>query len=138
MVIDTSAIIAILSNESERARFNWAIAGAPVRRVSAATYAEAGIVLTARYGPAGFHQLMLFLIRGGIDIEPLDQRQAELAARAYERYGKGRHPAGLNYGDCFSYALARSRDEELLCKGDDFTKTDIVVHQSVDCLSEEE
>lgn len=125
MVIDTSAVLAILKNEAERDSFITAIADAPVVRMSAATYAEAGIVMQARYGKPGVHHLMLFITRANIMIEPLDTEQAEIAIKAYWSFGKGRHEAALNYGDCFSYALAVVREEKFLYKGDNFSKTDI-------------
>ncbi|MFO7482947.1 type II toxin-antitoxin system VapC family toxin [Oceanibaculum nanhaiense] len=125
MVIDTSALVAILSDEPERRAFNEAIAADPVRLVSAGTLVETGIVLEARYGEIAGRELDLFLHRAGCEIVPVDAEQAELARRAARRYGKGRHPAGLNYGDLFAYALAKATEEKLLFKGQDFTQTDI-------------
>lgn len=125
MVIDTSALVAILSDEPERRAFNEAIAADPVRLVSAGTLIEAGIVLEARYGEIAGRELDLFLHRAGCEIVPVDAEQAELARRAARRYGKGLHPAGLNYGDLFAYALAKATEEKLLFKGQDFTQTDI-------------
>ena len=125
MVIDTSAFVAVLYGEPERARFNELIVASPRCLVSAASYVETGIVLTSRYGPLGYHQLLVFVTQAGIVVRPVDQEQADLAVGAYARYGKGRHEAGLNYGDCFSYALARVTGEPLLFKGDDFVATDI-------------
>jgi ribonuclease VapC len=125
MVLDTSALLAILQNEAERASFITNIVEAPVCRISAASYVEAGIVMQSRYGRAGLHQLMLFLSRANVSIEPVDKEQAELALEAYHRYGKGRHKAALNYGDCFSYALASAKGEPLLYKGTDFSLTDL-------------
>ena len=126
MVIDTSAILAILEDEPERHRFNVLIASAPTRQVSAATCVEAGIVVTARHGRVGLHDLMVFIARASIVIAPVDPAQANIALDAYTSYGQGIHPAGLNYGDCFSYALSRVSGEPLLYKGDDFAQTDIV------------
>ncbi|MCK4513812.1 MAG: type II toxin-antitoxin system VapC family toxin [Spirochaetaceae bacterium] len=126
MIIDTSAILAILEDEPERHHFNTLMAHASVRRMSAASYVEAGIVVTARHGRAGLHDLMVLIARATIEISPFDQAQANIALDAYVSYGKGIHPAGLNYGDCFSYALSRVSGEPLLYKGSDFAQTDIV------------
>jgi ribonuclease VapC len=125
MVIDTSALMAILSNEPERHHFNEMIATSPSRRISAGTYLETAIVIEARYGRKGFHHLKLFLTTASIEVVAFDKDQAEIAADAFCRYGKGRHIAGLNYGDCFSYALAKQVDEQLLFKGEDFVHTDV-------------
>jgi ribonuclease VapC len=125
MVIDTSALVAILSNEAERHEFIRLIATAPVRMVSAATVLEAGMVIESRRGEHAGRELDLFLHRAGFEVVPVDTAQVEIARAAFRRYGKGRHPAGLNFGDCFSYALARSRGERLLFKGEDFARTDI-------------
>lgn len=103
------------------------IAEAPSCAISAATLLECGIVVEAQRGPAAGRELDLFLHRAGAVTVAVDERQAELARAAWRRYGKGRHPAGLNYGDCFSYALAIDRDEPLLFKGDDFPRTDVRV-----------
>lgn len=126
MVIDTSAIVAILSDEPERLAFNEQIIAAPRRLLSAASYTEAGIVLTARHGRVGSHYLSLFVARAEIDVCPIDRDQAQIAIEAYERFGKGRHLAGLNYGDCFAYALSHATNEPLLFKGGDFIHTDVV------------
>ena len=125
MVIDTSAILAVLYNEPERDLLLRSIVDAPVLRMSAASYVEAGIVLESRLGSAGVHQLILLISRADIQIDYVDREQAEIALDAYRRFGKGRHAAGLNYGDCFSYALAVAKEELLLYKGEDFSKTDI-------------
>ncbi len=125
MVIDTSAILAVLHNEPERDLLLRSIVDAPVLRMSAASYVEAGIVLESRLGSAGVHQLILLISRADIQIDYVDREQAEIALDAYRRFGKGRHAAGLNYGDCFSYALAVAKEELLLYKGEDFSKTDI-------------
>lgn len=127
MVIDTSAVLAILQNESAAERLAAALEEAPVKRMSAATLVECGLVLQARYGDHGERELDLFVQRAGVEIIPFTEEHAELARRAYRRFGRGRHPAGLNYGDCFSYALARALDEPLLFVGDDFSKTDVRV-----------
>lgn len=126
MVIDSSAIVAVLMNETERHRFNALIASAPRRMISAAGLVEAAIVIESRYGESGGRELDLYLHRAGIEVTPVDADQAELARAAWRRFGKGRHPASLNYGDCFSYALSIWSGEPLLYKGNDFTLTDIV------------
>lgn len=125
MVIDTSALIAILTDEPERHAFNELIEAASVRLVSAATVLEAGMVIESRKGEYGGRELDLFLHRAQFQIVPVDADQVELARTAYRSYGKGRHAAGLNFGDCFAYALAKQRGEPLLYKGDDFSRTDL-------------
>jgi ribonuclease VapC len=125
MVIDASAIVAIAFNEPEAAAFESRIADDPVRLISAATVLEAAMVIETRLGEAGGSELDLWLHKAGVDIVAVDAEQADLARRAWRRFGKGRHPAGLNYGDCFSYALAATTQEPLLFKGDDFSRTDI-------------
>ena len=125
MVIDTSAIVAIAFDEPEAAAFERRIAGDFVRVISAATLLEAAVVIEARLGEAGGSELDLWLHRLGVEIVAVSPDHADLARRAWRRYGKGRHPAGLNFGDCFSYALAVLTQEPLLFKGEDFSKTDI-------------
>jgi ribonuclease VapC len=125
MVIDTSAIVAILSNEPERERFIGLIEAAPIRRLSAASRVEATLVVEGRKRDAGRADLDLFLHEGEVEIVPVTREQVELACDAFRRFGKGRHPAGLNFGDVFAYALARVTGEPLLFKGDDFARTDI-------------
>ena len=134
MVIDTSAIIAVLADEPERHEINTQIARAGRRLISAATYLEAAIVNRARFGADGLRDLRQLLATAGLQIMPFDADQAVIAAEAYDRYGRGRHPAGLNFGDCFAYALSRATSEPLLCKGEDFTKTDApcVDHQDLE------
>jgi len=127
MVIDTSAIAAILFDEPDAAALEGKIAEDPVRLISAATLFEAAIVIEARLGDPGGREFDLWLHRAEVEIVPVDAEQADMARRAWRRFGRGRHPAGLNYGDCFSYALATTHDEPLLFKGDDFTKTDVNV-----------
>jgi ribonuclease VapC len=124
MVIDTSALLAILLGEPEAEDFARAIAGDPKRLVSAFSALEAAVVIHARKGPAGSHELDLLLHAMGATIVSLDASQVQLARAAYEEYGKGHHPAALNLGDCCSYALARSSGEPLLFKGNDFSRTD--------------
>jgi ribonuclease VapC len=125
MVIDTSAVAAILFDEPDATALEGKIADDPLRLMSAATFLEAAIVVEARLGDAGGREFDLWLHRAEIEILAVDVEQADLARRAWRRFGRGRHRAGLNYGDCFSYALAATRDEPLLFKGDDFTKTDV-------------
>lgn len=125
MVIDTSALLAILLDEPERLAFTVAINQADTRRLSVASFVEASMVLEARIGAEGARDLDDFLSHAGIDVEPATVLQGRLAARAFARFGKGRHPAALNFGDCFAYALAKEVDEPLLFKGNDFAKTDV-------------
>jgi len=125
MVLDTSALLAILQDEPERRAFNEAIEAADTRLMSVATLVEVSIVLEARHGAEAVNDLDLFIERAGIDLVPVDLEQARVARRAFSRFGKGRHRAGLNYGDCFSYALASVLGEPLLYKGDDFVHTDL-------------
>ena len=125
MVIDTSAIVAIALNEPDAAELEVRIADDPVRLISAATVLEATVVLETRLGDAGGREFDLWLLKIGAEIVPVDAEQADAARRAWRRFGKGRHAAALNYGDCFSYALALTRGEPLLFKGEDFAKTDV-------------
>ena len=125
MIIDTSAILAILLQEPEAERFERAISAASSRRISAVTLLEATIVLESRFGPAAGHELDAFLRRAQIELEPVTPEQAQTARQAWRRFGKGNHPAGLNFGDCFAYALAEATREPLLFKGRDFELTDI-------------
>jgi ribonuclease VapC len=127
MVIDTSAVIAVLTDEPERRQFVEAIESAEVRFMSTASYVETAIVIEARHGAEGVRDLDRLIERAEVELMALDVRQAKLAAEAFRRYGNGRHPAGLNYGDCFSYALAMALDEPLLFKGNDFSQTDVGV-----------
>jgi ribonuclease VapC len=127
MVIDSSALAAIFFNEPERQAFLAAIADAPSRMISAATVLETGIVIESRLDEAAGRELDLFLIRGRFQVVPVDADQMELARSAWRRYGKGRHPAALNFGDCFAYALAKWTGEPLLAKGTDFASTDIAI-----------
>lgn len=127
MVIDTSALAAIFFAEPERQRFLNAITSAENRLLSAASVLETGILLESRQGEAAGREFDLFVVRANLQIVSVDAEQAELARSAWRRYGKGRHSAALNYGDCFSYALAKSSDEPLLAKGTDFALTDIAV-----------
>ena len=125
MVIDTSALVAILCNEPDAALFEEAIERDTTRLISTASLLETSIVIETRFGEIGGRELDLLIHKAQIAIEPFDQDQTEIAREAYRTYGKERHPAGLNYGDCFAYALSVARGEPLLYKGDDFIKTDI-------------
>lgn len=125
MVIDTSALVAILTGEPESRRFIEMIEAAEARLISAATFVEISMVIESRHGAEGLRALDLFLARAEAEVAPVDIEQAQGARRAFSRFGKGRHRAALNFGDCFSYALASSRNEPLLFKGDDFVHTDL-------------
>ena len=125
MVVDTSALIAILFGESEALYFTRSIADASRRLISAFNALETGIVVEARKGEAGGRELDLLIHRAQIEIVAMNDDQTELARGAWRRYGKGNHPAGLNIGDCCAYALAKYSGEPLLFKGNDFSQTDI-------------
>jgi ribonuclease VapC len=131
MVIDTSALLAIFLAEPERKDFLDLIVEAPRPLISAANALETGIVLEARRGEAAGREFDLFVVRANLDVVSVDAEQVEIARSAWRKYGKGRHPAALNFGDCFAYALAKSSGEPLLAKGADFARTDIELH-SVD------
>jgi ribonuclease VapC len=125
MVIDSSALIAILLGEPDSEVFVEAIANAPNRLVSAFTALETSIVIESKKGEPGARELDLLLHKARIEIAPIDEDLFELARRAWRDFGKGRHPAGLNIGDCCSYALSKCFGEPLLFKGDEFSKTDV-------------
>ena len=125
MVIDTSALLAILQDEPERRSFNEAIEAADSRVMSIANYVEVSIVVESRHGAEGLRELDRFVDRAGIELVGVDVGQGKIARDAFSRFGKGRHPAALNFGDCFAYALARILAQPLLFKGDDFSKTDL-------------
>jgi ribonuclease VapC len=127
MVIETSALVSMLTDEPEARLFEAAVAADPVRLMSTASYLEAAIVIEQRFGEPGGRELDLWLHRAGVDLVGVDADQAEVARSAYRRFGKGRGSAGLNYGDCFAYALAKVSGEPLLVKGGDFVHTDIGV-----------
>lgn len=129
MVIDTSAILAILFGEPEAESFIHAIASDQRRLVSAFTILETAAVLMSRKGSAAVRELDLLLHGARITVVSFDPDQARIARNAYETFGKGRHPAALNLGDCCSYALARSSGEALLFKGNDFSQSDIRMWQ---------
>jgi ribonuclease VapC len=125
MVIDTSVLIALLTAEPESARLAASIEADATRLISAATVVEAGMVIESRYGPVGGRELDLLMAKASLSIEAVTPEQADMAREAWRRFGKGQHAAGLNFGDCFSYALAKATGEPLLFKGDDFVHTDI-------------
>ena len=125
MVIDTSALVALLTMEPEAARLAQAIETDPVRLISAATVVETSIVIETKRGEPAARELDLLLARADVQIESVTAEQAEIARQAWRRFGKGRHAAGLNYGDCFSYALSKVSGEALLFKGEDFPNTDV-------------
>lgn len=125
MVVDTSALCAVLFGEPGRDALIAKLASSPPEVISSGSVIEAGTVVEARLGEAGGRELDLLLHRAGVDVVTVDADQAELARAGWRRFGKGRHRAGLNVGDLFGYALARTRGEPLLFVGDDFTETDV-------------
>ena len=126
MVVDTSALVAIVLGEDDAEHYLSAIvASSQGLQVSAVSAAEAAIVVEARQGPSAAADLNLLLERSGAQIATCDMAQVRAAVAAWRRFGKGRHPAALNLGDCFSYALARVTGEPLLYKGNDFSQTDV-------------
>ena len=126
MVLDTSAMVALLGMESEAERLAVAIESDPIRLVSAATVVETGIVIEARYGADGGRELDLLVAKADLQIEAVTLEHARVAREAWRRFGKGHHAAALNLGDCFSYALAKTSGEPLLFKGTDFSQTDVL------------
>ena len=125
MIIDTSAVLAILLGEPDAGRYEDAIAAAWPRRMSAVGLLEAAMVVESRGGAAAGHELDVLLEKAAVELVPVTSEQAIAARRAWRRFGKGNHPAVLNFGDCFAYALADTMGEPLLFKGGDFTRTDI-------------
>jgi ribonuclease VapC len=125
MIIDTSAMVAILSGEADASRFAMAIEAAPTPRIGTPALLEATIVLTRWYGDGALEALDAFVREAGAEVVAFDLPQLRAAQAAYLRFGKGRHPAGLNFGDCMSYALALASGEPLLYKGNDFSQTDV-------------
>jgi ribonuclease VapC len=125
MVLDSSAVLAVLFDEPERRAFTLSIERDPRRLMSAANVLESALIAEARRGEPAGRELDLLLYRADVQAVPVDAAQVELARSAWRRFGKGRHPAGLNFGDCFAYALAAASGEPLLFKGEDFTRTDI-------------
>jgi len=131
MVIDSSALVAIFLGEPERQIFRSLMIQAESRLISVVNVFETGVVLEAKGGMALSHEYDLFLVRTNIQVIAADTEQTELARSAWRKYGKGRHRAALNFGDCFAYALAKYSGESLLAKGNDFMLTDIeVAHKS--------
>jgi len=125
MIIDTSVLVAILYREPEAERFTRLIHAADRCRMSVANHLELAMVIENQLGPEGMRQADMFIRQSGIIIEPVTLGQGELARQAFLDFGKGRHKAGLNYGDCFAYALSKASGEPLLFKGNDFALTDI-------------
>lgn len=125
MVIDASALAAVLFGEAEKRYFIETIEAADSRRLSVATFVEVSITIESKLRAEGLRDLDRFIASAGIDLVPVDSEQGQIARAAFSRFGKGRHPAGLNFGDCFAYALAKVLGEPLLCKGADFARTDI-------------
>lgn len=128
MVLDTSAVLAVLQDEPERRKFNEAIEDAETRFLSTASFVECSMIVESRYGADGVRDLDLFIAKAQISLAPVDEEQADLARRALRKFGRGRHPAGLNFGDCFSYASSKALQEPLLFKGNDFSQTDVDCH----------
>jgi ribonuclease VapC len=125
MVVDTSAIAAILFDEPGSGDLLEALEVAPIRLLSVATLVEATLVVEGRKGPRAEGLVERFVEESEIELVPVGLEHARLACEAFRTYGKGRHPAGLNFGDCFAYALAKAAGEPLLFKGADFTRTDV-------------
>ena len=125
MIVDTSALLAILFDEPDAERYARALAEADTMRLSAGNFVKAAVVVEAQTNASGRGQFDKLIRRAGIVIEPFTEEQAHIARQAYTDFGKGRHPAGLNFGDCFAYALAKATAEPLLFKGQDFSKTDV-------------
>ena len=127
MIIDTSVLVAILDQEPEADRIVRTLASASERTLSAANLVEAGIVMQARRGDDGARDLDLLVAKLRVDIVAVTASQADIARKAFRRYGRARHPANLNFGDCFAYALAKDKSVPLLFKGNDFGQTDVMV-----------
>ena len=130
MVIDTSALLAVFFGEPERGVFLTSMLHAGRRLISAATVLETGIVLETKRGESAGREFDLFVVRTNLEIVPVDAEQAEIARSAWRRFGKGRHRAALNFGDCFTYALAKASSEPILAKGQDFTLTDVEIYRN--------
>ncbi|MEI9811321.1 MAG: type II toxin-antitoxin system VapC family toxin [Acidobacteriota bacterium] len=126
MIVDTSALVAILLGEPEAALFTNIIANADVCRVSVVSRVELAMVQARLAGPDAPRQAELYMLQAGIIEEPVTLQQGVLARNAFYDFGRGRHPAKLNFGDCFAYALAKALREPLLFKGSDFAQTDVI------------
>jgi ribonuclease VapC len=127
MIIDTSALVALLDQEAEAERIAHALASTSERVLSAANLVEIGIVMQVRRGDDGARDLDLPLAKLKVEIAAVTAAHADIARKAFRRYGRGRHAANLNFGDCFAYALAKDKSAPLLFKGDDFGRTDMMV-----------
>ena len=127
MVIDTSALLAILLGEPERGKLLQLLSESETRLLSAANALETAMVVESRRGEAAGRELDLFLHRTKIEIVAVDEEQFSIARFAWRKFGRGRHPAALNFGDCFAYALTKTSSEPLLAKGDDFRRTDLQI-----------
>jgi ribonuclease VapC len=125
MVLDTSSIVAVLLRQSDAAVLHRLLLNASPSMVGAPTLAEAGIVLQARLGPAGLAALRSFVVEYDVHVLAFGDEHWRVAAQAFGMFGKGRHSAGLNYGDCLTYAAAKLAGEPLLCLGEDFPQTDL-------------
>ena len=125
MIVDTSVVIAILKGERDALALGNALAKTAVCRMSAVSYVEAGVVVDSNRNPVLSRRFDDLLHDLEVSIEPVTLNQARIAREAYRDFGRGRHRAGLNFGDCFAYALAKEKAEALLFKGDDFRHTDI-------------
>ena len=125
MIVDTSAVLAVLFDDPDAERFTRAIAEAPHCRMSVANFLEAALVVEGRAGLVGGQELDLFIERAAVELVPISIEHAQAARRGWRRFGKGNHSAGLNFGDCFAYALAEVTGEPLLYKGEDFALTDV-------------
>jgi ribonuclease VapC len=125
MVIDTSAVLAIFLGEPERKDFLALILQSGKRLISAASVLESGMVIESKRGEAAGREFDLFVVRTNLELVPVDAEQIEIARSAWRKFGKGRHPAALNFGDCFTYALSKWSGEPVLAKGQDFARTDI-------------
>jgi ribonuclease VapC len=126
VILDTSALIAILYDEPERAQFVQLIHDAEICRISVVSFVELSMVVESQLNPEAARQVDMLFRRAGIVIEPVTVEHGYLARQAFLDFGKGRHKAGLNFGDCFAYALARATGENLLFKGNDFSRTDVM------------
>jgi ribonuclease VapC len=127
VIVDSSAVVAILRAEPDAPKFAAAITSATVKRISAANYVEAAVVIESGGDAIASRRFDDFFRVSRVEIEAITPGQAEIARAAYRDFGKGRHKAGLNFGDCFAYALAKEMDEPLLCKGNDFRRTDLEI-----------